>query len=102
MEYWKILHKNTHTPLNEQFNELVNILNELKMNKSICDCQPKATEFLEEMLNVKNLINKHNLLEKNFCVLENTKFFFFHYHNLVNLKLLKGLFSIDNTISITT
>jgi hypothetical protein len=97
INHWTTLHSNEKTDI--KFNQLCIILSSLK-NDLNCDCQPTANEFLFEMLNLYSVKNKTNkfedvqLLKENFLHLNNTSFFFFHYHNLINLKLFKPIYPL--------
>jgi hypothetical protein len=96
MQSWSGLHDKTN---NNKFDLLQTILKE--QNKTNCDCYPSSIQYLQEMLCISKNNNdsfeiQMEKIKEKFDLLNDHQFFFHHYHNLVNLKLKKDIFSLPN------
>ena len=96
---WLKLHSKKNK--DNKFQDLIEVFEELKRNTE-CPCYSSALQILRELLNVDfNFENTGTLqdLKKNFFCLNDSKFLIFHFHQLVNIKLSKNLYSIKKFLS---
>jgi hypothetical protein len=91
MNHWNTLHHDDET---NKFENFVSILNQLKNNPN-CPCHGHASEYFLDMLGFsgnENFDNDYNVIKSKFLKIKSSRFFFVHYHNLINIKLDKDVY----------
>ena len=92
MDGWPGLHSKDNK---NKFELLNNILKERKSPN--CDCQGTSIQLLRDILCITSTENDSFEIQManiklKFDLINDNSFFFFHFHNLINLKLGKELF----------
>jgi hypothetical protein len=96
MDSWALLHSQNNQ---NKFTYLYDVL--LKLKETNCKCLDTSIELLQDMLCIKadnkdDFVDQMKNIETKFKLLKDDRFFFFHFHNLVNIKLGKHLFFLEN------
>ena len=96
MSDWSGLHSKNNK---NKFELLNSILKEKKSPN--CDCQGTSTHLLREILCITSTENESfekqmATIKLKFDLINDDSFFFFHFHNLINLKLGKELFFLNS------